>query len=103
VDIGLGQKWQRELANGLNACPCVAVMIGPHGSGPWHDEEMQLSLDKSTRDEKLLIPVLLPGVDGFPNDLPPEFSFLRNLNYLDFSKGLTDEGLDRLANSVLNR
>jgi hypothetical protein len=37
-----GAAWQPALEQALAQSETVAVFVGPSGSGPWHDEEMQL-------------------------------------------------------------
>jgi hypothetical protein len=36
-----GNPWQEELEQALDAARTCAVFIGPHGVGPWENEEMR--------------------------------------------------------------
>ena len=40
-----GINRQPLLEEGIRSSKCVAVLIGPDGSGPWEDEEMQVALN----------------------------------------------------------
>lgn len=85
-----GEPWQEGLEEALDACPIVAVFLGPKGISPWENEEMRSALEERVRDRsRRVIPVLLPGAP-VPQDrsLP---RFLRRLTWVDFRRGLADE------------
>lgn len=84
------------------------VCFGPHGEGPWHEEEIWVSLMKSVelshktqgKEDFRLIPVLLPGSD--PVQLPLQY---RIRLWLDFRNGINDDEatqrlIDRLARAI---
>jgi len=89
-----GTRWQDGLEQGIEACRTVAVLVGPHGAGPWQEEEMQAALDLAARRGLPVFAVLLPGV----SDSPGLSVFLRNRSWVDLRAGLDDPtGLDRLV------
>jgi hypothetical protein len=93
-----GVPWQRELSAALGESACAAVFFGPTGQGPWHNEEMQVALNRAvrTRDDYRVIPVLLPGSDPSRVD-----GFLENRTWVDFRSGLDDaEAYQRLIAGI---
>jgi TIR domain len=59
-----GNPWQPAIEEALGQCDTCLVFFGPHGLGPWHNEEMRLAIQRgvSTKELKLrVIPVILPG------------------------------------------
>jgi hypothetical protein len=65
-----GVSWLPLLEAGIRASSSIAVLIGPHGLGPWQDQEVQAALSLAVQDRRPVIPVLLPGAPAAP-DLPP--------------------------------
>jgi hypothetical protein len=57
-----GDEWQPGLQTGIRASKSIAVLIGEAGMGPWQDQEVQFALNLAVRDQRPVIPVLLPGV-----------------------------------------
>ncbi|WP_236848975.1 toll/interleukin-1 receptor domain-containing protein [Candidatus Thiodictyon syntrophicum] len=88
-----GTRWQDGLERGIGACRSIAVLVGPHGPGPWQEEETQAALDLAARRQLPVFAVLLPGVlDSAPLSL-----FLKNRSWVDLRAGLKDpSGLKRL-------
>jgi hypothetical protein len=68
------------------------VFFGPHGLGPWHNEEMRLALQRraSSRERKLrILPVILPGGQrAKESDLP---GFLQGTTWVEFRQSIADE------------
>jgi WD40 repeat protein len=84
-----GQRWQPSLADGVLASSALAYCLGPHGQGDWARTELDLALDRATKDDEAfrLFPVLLPGLPE-PFDaamLPP---FLRMRTWVDLRSGV---------------
>jgi energy-coupling factor transporter ATP-binding protein EcfA2 len=96
-----GKTFQSGLADALRSCPTCAVFIGPKGVGDWAREEVLVAQDRAAKEAGYrLIPILLPGVpDPFDySKLPP---FLTQRTWVDFRKGLDDEGpLRVLVNAI---
>ena len=58
-----GWRWQRELADGLDACASCAVFVGPADVGAWERQELEVALDRAaTGPDFRVFLVLLPGV-----------------------------------------
>src|SRR5262245_55727495 len=56
-----GNPWQEELEDALDRSDTCAVLIGPTGIGPWHNEEMRSALDERVKHPGFrVVPVLLP-------------------------------------------
>lgn len=83
-----GKAWQKELTDALEESACTAIFFGPSGEGAWHNQEMQIALNKAarTRDDYRVIPVLLPESDPSQVD-----GFLELRTWVDFRPGLNDE------------
>ncbi|MFA5924524.1 MAG: TIR domain-containing protein [Methylococcaceae bacterium] len=83
-----GKPWQLELENAIDRSATAALFFGPHGEGPWHNEEIQMLLDKAARarDNFRAIPVLLPGANAEAIN-----RFLKQRTWVDFRSGLDDD------------
>ena len=46
-----GTRWQDGLEQGIQASRSVAVLVGPHGAGPWQEEETQAALNLAARGQ----------------------------------------------------
>jgi hypothetical protein len=88
-----GLPWQEGLEAGVRASRSVAVFVGKDGMGPWQRPEMRAFLALSAREERPVIPVLLPGCP----ESPQLSLFLEAMTWVDLRQGLTDEGLARLV------
>ncbi len=98
-DLPPGELWRAELENVIRSAPAAAVMLGSHGIGPTQRAEIQALLDQRDARGLRLIPVLLPGGPS-PHDISQQSLFLSQSNWIDFSEGVTDEALNRLAAAV---
>jgi WD40 repeat protein len=80
-----GQPWQEAIEDALARSDTVAVLVGPSGISPWHNEEMRAALDDAvrSRDEVRIIPVLLPGAEE-----ASVRGFLARRTWVDFRAGL---------------
>lgn len=56
-----GIPWQKSIEDGIRASASIAVLIGKDGLGPWEDEEMQAALRQAVKDQRPVIPVVLPA------------------------------------------
>ena len=85
-----GGTWQHELAAGLDASGACAVFVGSDDLGAWERQEVDLALDRATKERGFRVfPVLLPGLGApfEPNRLP---HFLRTRTWVDFRAGSED-------------
>jgi hypothetical protein len=89
-----GVLFQDRLQETLNQVDCAIVFIGKKGVGRWQSMEIRVLLTKIIESRKTLIPVLLPGVQQIPDDLP----FLKELNYVQFTDNLEDQ---RMINKLI--
>jgi hypothetical protein len=89
-----GSLWQQALEAGLTASRTVAVLVGPAGVGRWEEPEILAAIDESTRRNKRLIPVLLPGASRAQIE---DRAFLRQHMWVEFKGDLADpEPIERL-------
>lgn len=87
-----GLPWQPALEQALSDCRAVAVLIGAHGFGEWHEQEMQAALTIANHQQIPVIPVRLPSCPaGEPIPL-----FLRTRTWVDLSPQLDAHKLQRL-------
>lgn len=93
LELQPGLPWQEGLEEGIRASRSVAIFIGADGLGAWETPEMRAFIDRSRRERVPVIPVLLPGCPDSPR-LP---LFLEAFTWVDLRKGLTEEGIARLA------
>lgn len=87
-----GIPWQELIEAGIRESNSVVVIVGADGFGPWENEEMRSALRLAVRDQRPVIPVLLPGCP----DAPVLPGFLENRTWVDLREGLTDDGLAKL-------
>lgn len=97
-----GRSWQQELASGLAASRSCAVFLDAHDFGNWELQELQVALDRATKDPSFRVfLVLLPGVPDplDPASLPP---FLSILTWVDLRSGWNnDRALQKLVDAVV--
>jgi TIR domain len=93
LELQPGLPWQEGLEEGIRASRAVAVFIGAEGLGAWETPEMRAFIDRSRRERVPVIPVLLPGSPETPR-LP---LFLEAFTWVDLRRGVSDEGIARLA------
>jgi hypothetical protein len=86
--LPIGMSWQPELEKAINRSASAAIFFGPHSTGPWHNEEIKLLLDKAarTRDDFRVIPVLLPGASADTIS-----GFIKQRTWVDFRSGLDNQ------------
>jgi formylglycine-generating enzyme required for sulfatase activity len=90
-----GRPWPDALEGRLAQCRAAAVVLGPHGMGPWQQREHYLALDRQARAPAFsVIPLILPDAD-------PALGFLSLNTWVDLRAGVDDaESLDLLAAAV---
>lgn len=91
------RKW---LEGALERSGAVAVFCGPSGVGKYQEAEVDVAIDQQLRDQRRVVPVLLPGAPD-PQELSP---FLRRNTVVEFRAGPDDQGaLERLYESIMGR
>lgn len=94
-----GLPWQSLLENGIKGSASVAVCVGGDGLGPWEDEEMQGALRQAVKDNRPVVPVLLPGA---PTELELPM-FVSNRTWVDLRGGIDPDGIARLIWGITGR
>jgi GUN4-like/TIR domain len=81
-----GVSFQDRIQKAISEIDCALIFIGKHGLGKWQGWELQSFFSKLVNSGIPVIPVLLPGVEKVPDDLP----FLQQLNWVKFTDKLED-------------
>ena len=87
-----GDPWQPAIEEALGRCNTCVVFFGPHGLGPWHNEEMRLAIQRhvSGPGPKLrVLPVILPGGQRAKESEVP--GFLQGTTWVKFGSSIQDE------------
>jgi len=88
-----GRPWQRPLEIAIRSSRSIAVLVGADELSPWADEEIQGALQLAAKDNRPIIPVVLPlGPDILP-ELP---IFLTNRTWVILRPAITAENLGML-------
>jgi GTPase SAR1 family protein len=88
-----GRWFQDVIQEAIPHVRSAAIIIGPDGLGQWEAVELRAFISRCVEKRLPVIPVLLPGADGFPHDL----IFLRELNAVQFMTLRDLEALKRLV------
>ncbi|UZJ33166.1 toll/interleukin-1 receptor domain-containing protein [Streptomyces endophytica] len=81
-----GEPWQERQNEALANSPCCLAMCGPHGLGPWQNEEVRLAVAARVSGRSMrVIPVLLPDASDAALE---QLDFLDRFTYCDFRGGL---------------
>jgi len=91
-----GRPWQPAIEQLIQVVRSAAVVVGPHGVGPWQEFEKEACVTEFVRRGLPVIPVVLPGAPGDAS-LP---LFLRKFTLVNLRDGFTKEGLDRLERGI---
>lgn len=92
-EIRPGQWWQEVINQTIHKVKSAAIFIGPGGLGKWESLELRAFISECVEDSLTVIPVLLPGVEKIPENLP----FLSQLQIVRFATGTNDaKALDDL-------
>jgi GTPase SAR1 family protein len=88
-----GRWFQTFLQDAVSKVASGTIVIGQHGLGPWQALEVRMFVSQCVDREIPVIPVLLPEAT-----LPPEASFLKELQYVEFRDDVEElEPFARLA------
>ncbi|XZN96460.1 MAG: toll/interleukin-1 receptor domain-containing protein [Microcoleus sp.] len=92
-----GRPFQDAIQQALQNVKSAAIFIGTEGLGKWQILELRSLISRLLEADIPIIPVLLPGVEGIPDNL----LFLRQLNWVSFEKSIDDfEALDKLESGI---
>lgn len=97
-----GVPWQELLELGIKQSRSALVLIGADGLGPWEEKEMRAVLNLAVKDQRPVIPVLLPDTLAAP-ELP---LFLQDLSWVDLRANAESgelSGLQRLIWGITGR
>jgi tetratricopeptide (TPR) repeat protein len=78
--IAPGRSFQQEIQQAIPIVKTAAIILGKDGIGRWQNWEIQTFFSQLVNANKIVIPVLLPGLDEVPEDLP----FLQQLRWINF-------------------
>jgi TIR domain len=79
-----GQDWQARLESGLRQSAAIIVLVRSGGLGPWQDLENRAYQMISVKNDRPIIPVLLPGAEAtFRSDHTP--AWLQLKSYVAFA------------------
>jgi GUN4-like/TIR domain len=84
-----GVSFQDRIQKAIVEIDCAIIFIGKQGLGKWQGWELKAFFSKLVQSSIPLIPVLLPGVNNIPDDLP----FLKELNWVQFTDNLEDPSI----------
>jgi hypothetical protein len=82
-----GRWFQDVIQSAVRTVRTAAIVIGKSGIGRWQMVELRAFLSRCVELGIPLIPVLLPGVAGVPDDL----AFLRELNCVQFANDIGEK------------
>ena len=88
-----GRPWLTALEDALHHSASTAILIGKEGVGAWQNQEMSAMLREIARDNRPIIPVLLPDAPEIPT-LP---LLLSKYSWEDLRQGITESKIDLLV------
>ncbi|MDJ0692343.1 MAG: toll/interleukin-1 receptor domain-containing protein [Xenococcaceae cyanobacterium MO_188.B32] len=95
-----GRSFQAQIQKAIPQVKSAAIFIGSEGLGKWQIMELRSFISLCVEENISVIPVLLPNVSKFPDDL----LFLRELSWLSFASRTDElESLDRLVWGITGR
>ena len=97
-EIVPGERWQPQLQAALKRIRRALVCIGPKGTGPWQDLEMDVLLKKAVKQNDRVIPVALPGAPG-KLKMDPFWEQLQSVDLREWEKP-GDVGLNTLVGAI---
>ncbi len=84
VDILPGEPFQEKIEAALRVSASILVIVGPDGFGPWQEEESyEFQVLRTGRNNKPIIPVILPGAKLDP-DMDEIPVFLTRFSHFEF-------------------
>ncbi|MDJ0707057.1 MAG: GUN4 domain-containing protein [Leptolyngbyaceae cyanobacterium MO_188.B28] len=81
-----GRAFQDVIQEVIPNIKTAAIFIGPKGLGKWQVMELRTITSRCVEEDIPVIPILLPGVEGIPDNL----IFLRQFHWVNFTDGLED-------------
>ncbi len=93
-EIPAGQPILDFIEKAIQNVKSIAVFIGSEKLGRW--QKIELLSIMSMAENIPIIPVLLPGVDDIPNDLP----FLKDRMYISFTQSGDERAIDLLVREI---
>lgn len=99
-DLSIGVPWFSELFNTLEECTGILIFFGKSGLGSYQNQEIETVLRKFEKEEKLIIPILLPGFSeevSLPYFI--ESQLLHKYNPIDLRKD-TGQEIERLIKGL---
>jgi len=91
-----GQLFQSEIQDAISRSKSAAIFIGSTGLGRWQEIEFQVLFNQFVERKCTIVPVLLPGVDKIPENLP----FLQIINWVRFGNIDDSSALDKLEQGI---
>ena len=93
-----GDPWQPAIEEALGQCDTCVVFFGPHGLGPWQNEEMRLAIQRrvnaQNRSLRVLLVILPGGQRAKESDVP---GFLQGTTWVRFERSIDEkDALHRL-------
>jgi hypothetical protein len=98
-EIAPGTWFQVEIQRAIPRVKSAAVFLGPHGLGNFQAVELNAAVQECLDRKIPVIPVFLPGVTRWPDDLP----FLKQLNLVRFESLRDEQAIDRLVWGITGR
>jgi predicted nucleotide-binding protein len=94
AEILPGDSIVQEISQGIDQADYLLVILSPASvNSTWVNHEVGLAFAKNpTGAKRVIVPVLIEHVD-----IPP---FLRDIAYVDMSRGSYQEGLDRIVRAI---
>jgi tetratricopeptide (TPR) repeat protein len=87
-----GRSFQQEIQQAIPIVKTAAIILGKDGIGRWQNWEIQAFFSQLVTANKIVIPVLLPGLDKVPEDL----LFLQQLRWINFNNVEDSDSLELL-------
>jgi hypothetical protein len=96
-NIPPGEAFQQAIQEAIPKTKSAAIFFGLHGVGKWQKKEIDALITQHVDRNIILIPILLPGV----NQIPDEFIFLKELNWLQLkSEKIDNDFLNNLVRGI---
>ncbi|WP_461509329.1 toll/interleukin-1 receptor domain-containing protein [Rhodopirellula baltica] len=96
-DLPVGMPWIPRLESAIHTTATVFVAIGDAGIGPWQQPEIEAALLSAVDRKTPIVPILLARSSSDQQQVP---TFLRRFTWVDFSDGIDETGLNRLARTI---
>jgi hypothetical protein len=99
-EIAPGTSFQDEIQEAIDQIKTAAICIGQEGLGRWQALELKTFISQCVESAIPVIPVLLPGVEGIPENL----LFLKQFHAVSFKSEIEDEqAFDQLEWGITRR